>query len=61
MKSANLALSIVIISAFPTSSLYTLGILVGVNLVIIGMGRIAVATVGRSTAQDYIVARVATS
>ena len=47
-------LSTIVMSAFPTSSLYTLGILVGVNLVTIGMARIAIGIQGHKEAIRYI-------
>ena len=47
-------LSIIVISAFPMSSLYTVGILVGVNLVSIGMARIAIAMKGHRAAIEHI-------
>lgn len=51
------AFSILVMLAFPMSSLYTLGIIVGVNLIFIGMARISIATTGRQIAVDRIEGR----
>jgi uncharacterized membrane protein HdeD (DUF308 family) len=48
------AFSITVWSAFPTSSEYTLGILLGVNWITYGCLRIALAMYGRATAQSLI-------
>lgn len=49
-------LSIIIISAFPTSSEYTLGILLGVNWINYGIQRIFLGLYGRSTAKEALAA-----
>ena len=46
--------SVLVMSAFPMSSLYTVGIIVGVNLINIGMARIAIAHKGRTLAVGQI-------
>jgi uncharacterized membrane protein HdeD (DUF308 family) len=43
--------SILVISAFPASSAYTLGILLGVNWLTFGSQRIALGLMGRATAK----------
>lgn len=44
----NVAFSAIVIAALPYSSLYTLGILVGVNLITIGTARITIGIMARS-------------
>ena len=48
------AFSLIILAAMPVSSLYTLSILVGANLMSLGMCRIAIAMVGRKAALEVI-------
>lgn len=47
-------LSIIIITAMPTSAEYTLGILLGTNWVTFGIQRIMLGMVGRSTASEAL-------
>jgi uncharacterized membrane protein HdeD (DUF308 family) len=47
-------LSIIIIGAFPTSSEYTLGILLGVNWVTYGIQRITLGMMGRATSNEAL-------
>ena len=49
-----IAFSTIVIAAFPWSSHYTLGILVGVNLVTLGGCRIAIAMAGYNAALEVI-------
>lgn len=44
--------SILVMSAYPMSSLYTIGIIVGVNLINIGIARFAIANKGRMLAAE---------
>jgi uncharacterized membrane protein HdeD (DUF308 family) len=46
--------SVIVLSAFPTSSVYTLGIILGVNWVTSGIFRIAVGFSGRSEAKTLM-------
>jgi uncharacterized membrane protein HdeD (DUF308 family) len=48
--------SIIVWSAFPASSVYTLGILLGVNWVTYGCLRIVLGLAGRSTAKSLMAA-----
>lgn len=47
-------LSIIIITAMPTSAAYTLGILLGVNWVTYGIQRIALGMIGRATSNEAL-------
>ena len=49
-----IAVSVLTMLAFPISSLYTVGILVGVNLMNVGSARIGIAFTGRAAAREII-------
>lgn len=50
----NILFSVIVWSAFPTSSAYTIGILVGVNWLSSGILRISLALQGRATAKSLM-------
>lgn len=51
---ASIAFSCLVLSAFPMSSLFTIGILVGVNLISLGIARIVIGMEGRKIANEQI-------